>query len=243
MQNETAKIGLKYAIIFILSCLTFDIYEAVTSFGYNDYGYYGNPYGGFFSAGLGMGLSFFYFSLCIGFGLYELRKQNNNILNFKDSLALAGIIMGVDFVWGYIYGFVSRLFSGYETVYYGNEIETHFNLMLTVWPLVISIIIALTLIMMASMWIIFEKAGEKGWSSLIPFHSFYCMLRMANKPNWWMILYLNPITNIVVSIWAMNRIVKRLGYNEGHTVGIVFFPMIFLPIVGLGDNEFNKEME
>ena len=88
-------------------------------------------------------------------------------------------------------------------------------------------------------WRIFEKAGQPGWASIIPFYSTYVMLKIVGKPSWWMwMIFLVPIANIVYSIWLINMLSKSFGKDEGFTVALLFLGVIFWPILGLGDARY-----
>ncbi|MFO0261358.1 MAG: DUF5684 domain-containing protein, partial [Planctomycetota bacterium] len=50
------------------------------------------------------------------------------------------------------------------------------------------ILLALFALIIASLWIIFTKAGQPGWASLIPFYNLYVMLQIVGKPAWWLLL-------------------------------------------------------
>jgi hypothetical protein len=39
-------------------------------------------------------------------------------------------------------------------------------------------------------------------------------------------------------IWLINLLSKSYGHSEGFTIGILFLPFIFLPILGLGDSKY-----
>lgn len=45
--------------------------------------------------------------------------------------------------------------------------------------------LAVTIVMIISMWKIYTKAGEKGWKYLIPIYSQLTMLKFVGKPKWW----------------------------------------------------------
>ena len=50
-------------------------------------------------------------------------------------------------------------------------------------------------------WKIFEKAGEKGWKSIIPIYNYYILFKIVNMKNWfWWLLGLGVIGSIVMSI-------------------------------------------
>ena len=46
--------------------------------------------------------------------------------------------------------------------------------------------------LLAGLYKIFEKAGEKGWKALIPIYNFVVWLRLIKKPWWWIFLVLIP---------------------------------------------------
>lgn len=98
----------------------------------------------------------------------------------------------------------------------------------------------LTALMVIAWWKIFEKAGEAGWKCLIPIYNIIIQLRIVGKPGWWIIWFLIPIANIVVWIWVTNLFSMSFGKGTGYTVGLIFLPIIFYPILGLGDAEYRK---
>ena len=84
-------------------------------------------------------------------------------------------------------------------------------------------------------WKIFEKAGQPGWASLIPIYNVVVMLRIAGKPEWWIILMLIPFVNLVVAIMALVATAERFGKSTGFAMGMLFLPIIFYPILAFGD--------
>lgn len=87
---------------------------------------------------------------------------------------------------------------------------------------------------LASIWKVFQKAGEPGWACLIPFYNLYTMLKIAGKPGWWLILFFIPVVNLVFLIWTYNMISKSFGKEEGFTVGLILLGFVFWPILGFG---------
>jgi len=100
--------------------------------------------------------------------------------------------------------------------------------------------LAIVVLMVVSMWKIYTKAGMEGWECIIPIYSTYILTKIVNKPGYWTILMLIPYVNIVFSIWTANRLSKSFGKSEGFTIGLIFLPFIFYPILGLGDAEYKK---
>ena len=62
--------------------------------------------------------------------------------------------------------------------------------------------LAFVVLIFASMWKIFEKAGEAGWQALIPIYNCYVLIKITGKPGWWLLLWLIPIVNYVFIIWT-----------------------------------------
>ncbi len=94
-------------------------------------------------------------------------------------------------------------------------------------------------ILLAAAWRIFEKAGKPGWAAIIPIYNVIVLLEIVGKPWWWLFLIMFvPLGNFIWGIWAMNLLSLSFGKNEGFTVGLVFLPFIFYPILGFGNAEY-----
>lgn len=89
--------------------------------------------------------------------------------------------------------------------------------------------------MVVSAWKINTKANQPGWACLIPIYGSIVTLKIVGKPWWWFLLFLFPVVNIVFLVWAINLLSKSYGKSEGFTVGMIFLPFIFYPILGFGD--------
>ncbi|MFD2602343.1 DUF5684 domain-containing protein [Flavobacterium suzhouense] len=96
--------------------------------------------------------------------------------------------------------------------------------------------LVLSIIVIASMWTLFNKAGKPGWAAIVPIYSTLVLLEIIKKPWWWLLLMLIPLVNIVYAIWATNLFVKSFGKDEGFTVGVLLLPYVFYPILA-----FNKD--
>jgi hypothetical protein len=110
--------------------------------------------------------------------------------------------------------------------------------MLIVW-------LAIMVFMIVSWWIVFKKAGQPGWAILIPIFNFLVILRVAEKPWWWVFAILlaiipivGPILFLVVWILICNAISKNFGQGAGFTVGLVLLSVVFVPILAFGDYQW-----
>lgn len=122
-------------------------------------------------------------------------------------------------------------------------------------------IIGLIPLLIASMWKIFEKAGEQGWKCLIPFYSTYIFWKISGAPQWALLtsligqgvnFILNAMTNVTSSAPSQGlaiigvlagissligsvlmdiHLAKSFGKAPEFAVGLILLPTIFLPIL------------
>lgn len=96
--------------------------------------------------------------------------------------------------------------------------------------------LAFAVFMIASVWMIFTKAGKPGWAAIIPIYNIIIMLEIGGKPWWW--LFLVWILAPVFGIWMINLISLSFGKSTGFTIGMLFLPFIFWPILGFGSAKY-----
>ncbi len=100
---------------------------------------------------------------------------------------------------------------------------------------------ALIVLMIASMWKIFNKAGQKGWLAIIPILNIIVLLKVVHKELWWIILLLIPCVNIVAYIVVYFSLAKAFGKGAFYGIGIVLFWFIFVPMLGFGSAQYALE--
>ena len=98
--------------------------------------------------------------------------------------------------------------------------------------------LAVILLMVASMWKIFSKAGQPGWAAIIPIYNMIVMLNVVKKPIWWIILLFIPFVNIIIAIMVVNDLAKAFGKGGGFTVGLILLSFIFYPILAFGGSTY-----
>ncbi len=97
---------------------------------------------------------------------------------------------------------------------------------------------ALSIFVIAGFWKIFVKAGKPGWAAIIPIYNIIVLLEIVGKPVWWIILLLIPCVNLIFAVWMYNLLSKSFGQNEGFTIGLLFLPFIFFPLLGFGNYRY-----
>lgn len=103
---------------------------------------------------------------------------------------------------------------------------------------VIIVYLAIVVLMIASMWKIYTKAGKPGWACLIPIYNLIVLLEICGKPWWWIFLFLIPIVSIVFLIMMYHALSLSFGKGAGFTVGLILLGIVFLPILAFGDSNY-----
>lgn len=85
-------------------------------------------------------------------------------------------------------------------------------------------------------WKIFVKAGEKGWAAIIPFYSSYVLSKITFGNGWMFLLSFVPIANVIFVILQNLKLAKAFGKGTGYGIGLIFLPIIFFPMLALGNS-------
>ena len=64
------------------------------------------------------------------------------------------------------------------------------------WIIYLAFIVAV----IAGWWMMFTKAGEAGWKSIIPIYNIIILLKIVGREWWWVILLLIPIVGFIIWI-------------------------------------------
>ena len=114
----------------------------------------------------------------------------------------------------------------------------------TFWLVYSILVLVLAVVTIASFWKMFEKAGEKGWKSIIPFYNTFTLFKIAGYNGWMFLLLIIPIVNILIAILLSLRIAARFGKSDIFAIiAIVLFNPIGYWIIGLGDAKYKEIKE
>lgn len=100
------------------------------------------------------------------------------------------------------------------------------------------IVIAVTVLMLVALWKVFVKAGKPGWAAIVPFYNAYCLFDISFGKGWLFLLMLIPCVDVVIGIIMLVKLANAFGKTGGFAVGLIFLPVIFLPVLGFGDAEY-----
>lgn len=100
------------------------------------------------------------------------------------------------------------------------------------------VLLAVVVALIVAYWKIFEKAGEPGWASLIPFYSSYKIYKIGMGNGWWFLLSLIPYVGFVMPIVLAFMIAKAFGRGVGFGFGLWLLAPIFYLILAFGSSEY-----
>ena len=98
----------------------------------------------------------------------------------------------------------------------------------------LALMVAIGAFEIAAMWMVFAKAGEPGWASLIPIYNIFLLVRIAGLPWWQFLLVFVPIVQLVPVILVPLGVAKRFGKDVVFGLGLLFLPVIFYPVLAFG---------
>jgi hypothetical protein len=112
-------------------------------------------------------------------------------------------------------------------------------------------------LMIICQWIVFAKARQPGWAVLIPVYGLIIFLKLIGRPVSWiawflqlfvflifaavfpgiitgLLFFLSAVSGLVFAIISTNDLSKSFGKGAGFTVGLIFLPFVFYPILAFG---------
>lgn len=93
----------------------------------------------------------------------------------------------------------------------------------------------------AAVWPFLNKAGQPGWTALIPFVAAFFIVRAAGLSAWWTLLYIVPIVNIVFAIIVALRLGKGFGHGAVFSVFLLWlFALIGYFILSYSGNTYDR---
>lgn len=111
-------------------------------------------------------------------------------------------------------------------------------------PFIITTLVLIALMIISS-WIIFRKAGKPGWAAIIPFYNMFILLEVVGLPGWWLLVMIViafiPVINLLnfaISVYISYRLALSFGKGVGFTIGLIFLPFIFQPILAFGRAQY-----
>lgn len=89
---------------------------------------------------------------------------------------------------------------------------------------------------------LFKKMGRKGWEGLIPIYSTIIKLKVLNIPIWMILFLIIPGMNVALSVIITINIARKFNKDILFTIGLIFAPVVFYPILAFDKSEFNPNI-
>ena len=106
-------------------------------------------------------------------------------------------------------------------------------------PGVVLLYLAVIAVYIIAMWRIFDKAQKPGWAAIVPFYNAYVQLKIVGRPGWWLVLYLIPLVNVVVSLIVAIDMAKSFGKSTAFgVIGLWLFSIVGYLILGYGSAQY-----
>jgi len=128
--------------------------------------------------------------------------------------------------------------------------------------------LVITVLMVASMWRIFVKAGKPGWAAIIPYYNLFVLIQVSMRPVWLIVFFiptftfsllaivLNPSTllgllgplifikpildviALVAYVFVAHGLAKAFGKGMLDTFGFVILAPIWYPMYAFGGETY-----
>ncbi len=98
--------------------------------------------------------------------------------------------------------------------------------------------LALTVVVFAGFWKVFEKAGEPGWAAIIPIYNLYVLIRVSGNAWWWLLLLFIPVINLLATIKISIDVAGKFGKGILFGLGLTFLSFVFYPLLGFGNYRY-----
>lgn len=95
-------------------------------------------------------------------------------------------------------------------------------------------------VLLASKWLVLEKAGKRGWAALVPFYGSWLLYDAAFEKGWTSLLAWIPFLGAIMHAMLCFQLAWRFGKGNGFGAGLCFLPFVFLPILAFGKAEYGK---
>jgi len=102
----------------------------------------------------------------------------------------------------------------------------------------LGVYLVILLVNIIGYWKIHTKAGQPGWAIFVPIYNVIVWLNICQRPLWWFLLLLIPFVNIVVAFMLVFDMARLFNRSIMFGFGLIFLPLIFYPILGLGNSRY-----
>ena len=74
--------------------------------------------------------------------------------------------------------------------------------------------LALQVVHFFGTWKLYKAAGESSWKAIVPVYNAIVLLKIINRPKWWVVLLFLPVINLMMFMILWIDTVKYFGKNK-----------------------------
>ncbi len=114
--------------------------------------------------------------------------------------------------------------------------------------LILIIGIVISVLQIIGMWKVYNKAGEKGWKSIIPFYNIAILYKISGMSPYLVFVYIGlffPIINIfagialsIITLYQKVNLMRAFKTSTGLTVAMIMVPFITYLVLGFGKSQY-----
>lgn len=97
------------------------------------------------------------------------------------------------------------------------------------------------IIIIASFWRLFSKAGRPGILAIIPIVNTVVYASIGGVPCLLLLLLFVPFLNLVVMFYVHFKVAEAFGQGAFFGLGLFLLPFIFVPLLAFGDYKYQGD--
>jgi len=105
---------------------------------------------------------------------------------------------------------------------------------------IFAIVMGLSCLMLAGMWMIFGKAGRSQWVTLMPLYNSWVLYTVAGKPGWWSFVSLIPVAGWIVLAYMSFGLAAKFGKSRRFAIFMIFLPPVAYATIGFGKAQYDQ---
>lgn len=125
------------------------------------------------------------------------------------------------------------MYSDYPVAY-----ESNVNQYMIYWIILGALLVIALIVIFISLAKVFKKANRSSISAWIPFYNLYTYVEITHMPKIYFLLSLIPLVNVPFIVRMISELAKYFKKSQIFSLGLIFLPFIFYPILAFGDSEY-----
>lgn len=98
--------------------------------------------------------------------------------------------------------------------------------------------LAITIILLAAQWRVYQKMGRQGWEGIIPYYNLYVLFEVLYGNGLRFLLLLIPFYNIYLLFKYSIDLAARFHKSSGFGIGLALLAPVFWCILGFGNDVY-----